>query len=322
MSGYDVGLNNRLLSDGVYDYEHDEEGNVVARERIATGEREEYAWDHRNRLVQVTMRDEWGSVVRTVAHSYDYQNRWVRRAVDPDGPGGAPAIDAFFAHFEGQIALEFAGPDDADLAHRYLWGPAVDQILADERVDAPATPGTILWPLTDHLQTTRDLAERDEVTGEVAIVNHLHFDSYGQMLSQSDAGYSILFGFTGRPLDGSTGLQNNGARWYADGRWLSEDPIGFFGGTANLYEYVGNAPTMYVDPDGWERTWGEYTSQLSSSLATNFASDYLHYVSNPSTMGPYLKFGFYASTAVATTAAAGAGLIVLAGAWTTGTAVA
>jgi RHS repeat-associated protein len=144
----------------------------------------------------------------------------------------------------------------------------------------------------------------------------------GTVQRSTDAGYSILFGFTGRPLDASTGLQNNGARWYADGRWLSEDPIGFFGGTANLYEYVGNAPTMYVDPDGWERTWGEYTSQLSSSLATHFASDYLHYLSNPSTMDTGLRYTFYASTAVATTAAAGAGLIVLAGAATTGTAVA
>jgi RHS repeat-associated protein len=62
----------------------------------------------------------------------------------------------------------------------------------------------------------------------------------GTVQRSTGAGYSILFGFTGRPLDASTGLQNNGARWYADGQWLSEDPIGFFGGTANLYE-VGEA---------------------------------------------------------------------------------
>lgn len=34
------------------------------------------------------------------------------------------------------------------------------------------------------------------------------------------------------------------------GRFLSEDPIGFAGGDANLSRYVGNAATSLVDPDG------------------------------------------------------------------------
>lgn len=33
----------------------------------------------------------------------------------------------------------------------------------------------------------------------------------------------------------------------AVGRWTSEDPIAFEGGDANLYRYVGNAPTNYSD---------------------------------------------------------------------------
>jgi hypothetical protein len=33
------------------------------------------------------------------------------------------------------------------------------------------------------------------------------------------------------------------------GRFISEDPIGFFGG-ANFYAYVGNEPLNYVDPYG------------------------------------------------------------------------
>jgi uncharacterized protein RhaS with RHS repeats len=34
---------------------------------------------------------------------------------------------------------------------------------------------------------------------------------------------------------------------------MSEDPIGFNGGDANLYRYVGNEVTTFVDPSG---TWG------------------------------------------------------------------
>ncbi len=36
------------------------------------------------------------------------------------------------------------------------------------------------------------------------------------------------------------------------GRWTSEDPIAFDGGDANLYRYVGNSPTNFIDPKGFE----------------------------------------------------------------------
>ncbi len=80
------------------------------------------------------------------------------------------------------------------------------------------------------------------------------------------------FAFTGRWFDKATGLQNNLNRWYDPqiGRWLSEDPISFAGGDANLYRYVGNQPTGYIDPNGlvypvhpmpprpgWHKNWGQ-----------------------------------------------------------------
>ena len=45
-------------------------------------------------------------------------------------------------------------------------------------------------------------------------------------------------------------------RWYdaGVGRWLSQDPIGFAAGDANLYRYVGNGATNWVDPSGLQ--WG------------------------------------------------------------------
>jgi len=38
----------------------------------------------------------------------------------------------------------------------------------------------------------------------------------------------------------------------AHGRWISQDPIGFDGGDANLYRYVGNEPITKIDPSGLE----------------------------------------------------------------------
>jgi RHS repeat-associated protein len=63
----------------------------------------------------------------------------------------------------------------------------------------------------------------------------------------------VLFGFTGRQFDRVSGLQNNLNRWYdaGVGRWISEDPIGFAGGDANLVRYVGNrVVSNESDPDG------------------------------------------------------------------------
>ena len=73
----------------------------------------------------------------------------------------------------------------------------------------------------------------------------------------------FMFGFTGRMYDDETGLQNNLNRWYDAkvGRWISEDPIGFEAGDANIYRYVGNGPTNATDPTGLfsvSNWWNEY----------------------------------------------------------------
>jgi len=51
------------------------------------------------------------------------------------------------------------------------------------------------------------------------VVNHLVYDAFGKLTSESNPAVDSLFLFTARPLDGDTGLQNNLNRWYdpADG---------------------------------------------------------------------------------------------------------
>ena len=58
--------------------------------------------------------------------------------------------------------------------------------------------------------------------------------------------------FTGREND-ATGLYFYRARYYSPTyqRFVSQDPIGFAGGDANLYGYVFNGPTNFRDPFGF-----------------------------------------------------------------------
>ncbi|MBC7350771.1 MAG: RHS repeat-associated core domain-containing protein [Thermogutta sp.] len=192
-----------------------------------------------------------------VEYAYDYANRWVYKRLDDDGDGHAEQRRIFI--YDGnQIVMDFWRTNSGDmqvghLRQRYLWGPAVDQILAEEAVDG-GTADLVQWTLTDHLNTVRDIAKYDPGSNMTTVVNHLIYDAFGKVTSETNPAIDSLFLFTGRPFDSDTQLQNNLNRWYDArvGRWLSEDPIGFHGGDGNLYRYVGNSPTTFVDFKGNE----------------------------------------------------------------------
>ena len=120
--------------------------------------------------------------------------------------------------------------------------------MADENV----TTGNVVWPLANQQGTINDLAVCNSQTGITSVANHRVFDTFGNLKSQTNAAVDCLFGFTGRPTDTASGLQNNLNRWYDAkvGRWASEDPKGFAAGQTNLYVYCGNSPTNATDPSG------------------------------------------------------------------------
>ncbi|MGB8414565.1 MAG: RHS repeat-associated core domain-containing protein [Candidatus Binatus sp.] len=74
--------------------------------------------------------------------------------------------------------------------------------------------------------------------------------------------------FTGREDDG-TGLYFYRARYYSATfqRFISQDPIGFAGGSPNIYSYAANAPTIFNDPFGLYWYQGvEYTDGTSTPI--------------------------------------------------------
>ncbi len=242
LDGYQTGDHNRLLADGAFDYQYDNEGNRIRRTNVATGAVTEYSWDHRNRLVSITDRGTLsGPSLRSVNQRYDAFNRWISSAVDADGDGPAQEVITRYDYEGNNIILQRNAA--GDVTKRFSWGVMVDQIMAEE----DAATGEVLYPLGDQLGTVRDITD-----GAGNVVNHVKYDSYGNIDSETDAAVETLFGYTGKPLDESTGLQNNRARWYdaAVGRWTSEDPIGFAAADTNLARYAGNRPTTASDPTG------------------------------------------------------------------------
>nr|WP_145088883.1 RHS repeat-associated core domain-containing protein [Anatilimnocola aggregata] len=245
VTGYTTGDNNQLLSDGTYSYTYDAEGNRATRTNISTSYVTEYTWDHRNRLVAVTEKDDLDNVLSTVENSYDVFNRWIRRSVDSDGPGIATAVDSYFAYEGTQLTTEFSGDDGSDISHIYSWGQNTDELIAD--ITHGSTPN---FGLTDHLGTPRDFVAYDSLLTTTVDTGHHIYNAFGTLTFST--GITSFLGYTARPFEITIGLQYNLNRWYdaTVGRWVSEDPIGFDGGTENLREYAYNNALSNTDPTG------------------------------------------------------------------------
>jgi RHS repeat-associated protein len=127
----------------------------------------------------------------------------------------------------------------------YLTGMALDQVFA--RYDGTNTG----WYLSDNLGSIRLL-----VTTAGTILDQLTYDSYGNNLTETSPASGDRFKYTAREWDAEIGQYYYRARNYSpfDGRFTSQDPLGFAGRDMDLYRYVSNSPTILVDPTGLDRT--------------------------------------------------------------------
>jgi RHS repeat-associated protein len=99
--------------------------------------------------------------------------------------------------------------------------------------------------LTDALGSTLALADSSG-----AIQTSYTYEPFGNTTA-SGASSTNPFQFTGRENDG-TGMYYYRARYYSPSlsRFVSEDPLEYGGGDADLYEYAQGDPTDHSDPRG------------------------------------------------------------------------
>ncbi len=105
---------------------------------------------------------------------------------------------------------------------------------------------TTSTPLADALGSTVGLVTAPN--GPIA--TSYTYQPFGGMTT-GGTGNTNPYQFTGRENDG-TGLYFYRARYYSPSfqRFVSQDPIGFAGGSPNLYAYVANDPINLPDPVG------------------------------------------------------------------------
>jgi RHS repeat-associated protein len=238
-TGIVIGAGDRLMNDGTSTYEYDAEGN---RTKKSTGSTvSTYSWDQRDRLTGMTTTAS-GSINKMVTVVYDAFNRRVAEYVGSNGNGNKITRRDHYVWDGDQVDTVANGTTTPTVTDRFLMGPGIDNVLADEK------SGTVNWTITD---VRGDVQEVLDSTG-----NWKTRKDYTAFGVKTDTGNpsttDTVFAYAGREYDPDLGLEYNRNRWYdpAAKRFVSEDPIGFRGGDSNLQRYVGNAPTNHTDPRG------------------------------------------------------------------------
>jgi RHS repeat-associated protein len=107
--------------------------------------------------------------------------------------------------------------------------------------------GVIYALAYDQLGSLRIVAD-----GAGNVVKRIDYDTFGNIITDTNSSLTVPFGFAGGLHDRDIALVKFGYRDYdpETGRWTAKDPIGFAGGDTDLYGYVADNPVNLIDPDG------------------------------------------------------------------------
>jgi RHS repeat-associated protein len=222
---------NRLTNWGGTSLTYDLNGNL-------TGDgANSYTWNARNQLITIAA----GS---TTIGSFQYDAFGRRKSKTVAGTA------TNFLYSGANIVQELSGSTPTG---NLLTG-GVDEIFT--RTDSTGARNF----LTDALGSTLALSDS---TGTVQ--TQYTYEPFGATNVTGQANGNS-FRYTGREDDG-TGLYFYRARYYSSRfqRFASEDPIGFGGGSANLYAYVHNSPLTLRDPSGkFSPFWHAYITLMAA----------------------------------------------------------
>ena len=230
-TGYSTTVMNETATSPGITYTYDNAGNMISANNGTTITT--YTYDYRNRLTEVT---QGGTVIAT--YTYDALNR--RIGADDNGTETWTVYDGTnpYADFNGSGTLE----------ERYQFGPGVvDGAVVDQLLARTSSGGATAWYLPDKLGSVRDI-----VSSSGTELDHIVYDSFGNIVTETDAANGDRFKFAGMQYDSAISQYYDDARWYSAGRgtFISLDPTGFSAGDMNLYRYVGDDPTDGTDPTG------------------------------------------------------------------------
>ncbi len=177
--------------------------------------------------------EDQGAGATQITYLTDARNRRIGKQVN------GTTTQAFLWQDQLRIAAELDASNT--VIARFVYGTKVNV------PDYMVKNGTTYRIVMDHLGSVKLVIN----TSNGSVVQRMDYDSYGNVTLDTNPGFQP-FGFAGGLYDRDTKLVRFGARDYdaETGRWTQKDPIGFEGGSANVFAYVSNDPINLFDPDG------------------------------------------------------------------------
>jgi RHS repeat-associated protein len=214
-----------LLTAGNTSYQYDVDGFL--RTRTSGSQVTAYTYSTRGELLSVNLPD--GGLIEYV---YDPLGRRIAKKVNGN------VVEKYL--WKGMTILLAVYDGNDNLLVRFMY--------ADARAPLAMTKDGLNYYLCyDQVGSLRLVTD---TFGNV--VKEIDYDSFGNVLADSDPTFTVPFGFAGGLYDVDTGLVHFGARDYDPdtGMWTAKDPIGFEGGDTDLYGYCLADPVNGADPFG------------------------------------------------------------------------
>jgi RHS repeat-associated protein len=214
-----------LLTAGSVIYSYNLDGFLAAKtdgSDVAT-----YDYSSRGELLSVMLPDD-----RIIEYVHDPLGRRIAKKIN------GVIVEKYLWQGLTRLLAVYDGSDNLLMRFKY----------ADGRMPVAMSKGSYTYYLIyDQVGSLRVVAD---ASGNV--VKRIDYDSFGNIIDDTDPSFKVPFGFAGGLHDQDTGLVRFGYRDYDPdtGRWTAKDPILFAGGDTDLYGYCLNNPINLIDPDG------------------------------------------------------------------------
>ena len=221
-ASYTLDDNLEVYGDNTYSYDAD--GYLV--EKVTPNETTTYTYNTLGALTSVT------TPTKTINYHLTALNQRVAKEVD-----GVITEKYLWANLTTLLAV-YDGNDN--LVQRFNY--------ADNRMPISMTQDSQTYYLHyDQVGTLRAISDTNH-----NIIKEVTYDTFGNILEDTNKEFHVPFGFAGGLQDSDTGLVHFGYREHDPytGKWTAKDPIDFGGGDSNLYGYVLGNPVGFVDPEG------------------------------------------------------------------------
>ena len=221
---------------GQLEQTYDEDGYLKTK-TLPDGESYTFTYGTRGELKETTTTTSTGSVT-VISYQHNALNQRVSKEIN------GTTVEKYL--WQDLTTLLAVYDKDNNLVQRFEY--------ADGRMPVAMTDGngTKYYLHYDQVGSLRAISRVLSPDNTFEVIKEITYDTYGNIINDSNPTFRVPFGFAGGLYDADTKLTRFGYRDYDayTGKWTAKDPIGFDGGDSNLYGYVLGDPVNLVDPSG------------------------------------------------------------------------